>query len=379
MLLYIQRTLLLLWLAEALSGCRKHVSYEDNPLQKPEEGVHQEQPADFPRKRDEIRTPEIFIQHLEEFRTGGQTGVSIYMSHQDQKPDYYRYYICQHNGGNCQPSPQSPGEFAFSGHRHYNAPAGLVTVFVSGCLRPKNESSRLPLCSPFVSQQISLSPSTEDPKLSQILTRLDQLMQEGRKDCLDFFEKSSLYYNKLKVQPEIFSESAFIRAVREQMDAGQDLSCQLIYSSAYDELLRKAEEHSAETQKPTEQGGLTSQKQSQWTPKNIFLVMLGSVGVLAGGAVVLKSLFLTENAAAVSPQQEAKILQNSEELSRELTEDKTTSALTETQQQQIRQLEMLYFSQSEKVASFRKRLSDIVDEIHKQLRTAKSASGKQGQ
>ena len=270
------------------SSCRKHVTYKENGLSGPVKGT---EANTKPVLEDKKKTPseptktkaaslKVYIKSLKEFKLGGQTGVSIFIE-RDKEPDYYRYFICNDKSLSCNPEPQAPGEFVLSGHQHSTPPGGRVTVHVSACIRSDRSLNRQGICGPFSRAHITLRPS-EDPKLTKELEELAHLRRAGKKDCQDFFDRVGFYYDRIKGDKKL-SESQLMRSVRQQMELGKDLSCELVYSTAFDELVKEAESGKA-AEEPA-----PSEKRRKWGPESVALVSLGSFSTLTGAGIIAQT------------------------------------------------------------------------------------------
>ena len=270
-----------------LSSCRKHVAYDDNPLmtipaasQRKTTGTNPQSQAALPVQKIDGSLLLTTIKSVEEYKLGGHTGVTINID-RGNEPDFYQFYICETKTSKCSPKPQTPGEFVFASHQFHYPPTGLVEVSVRACIRAEKAIDPNQLCGKFAVESISLS-GTENPKVADLLKEREGILSDGKKDCSDFFENTKYYYDILRTDPNL-TQMKFTESVKQQLDMGKDLSCELIYSTVYDDMSKVSENSTEQNtqEKSTEKKG--------WTPKAITLVSLGGASVLVGGAFIAKS------------------------------------------------------------------------------------------
>ena len=273
-------------------GCKKNIKYKKNNLRDPiptsaraiAKPAQNFQIKNFflPKKINGAQLTAT-IKSLERFNIGEHAGITINM-YQGGIQDFYQFFICNRKSLTCHPKAQTPGEFALSVHHYHLPPSGLVEVSVRACVRPERAINPGQLCGKYTTDSLSLGPSG-NPEIKKILSDRNSKLDQAKKQCFEFFEKIKPFQEKLSSHPEL-SETIIARSLQKQLEVGKDTSCELIYSTLYEEI----SEHSeiADKMEANSTKGESSDK-SGWTPKSIALLSLGGIAAIGGGVLVAKS------------------------------------------------------------------------------------------
>ena len=268
-------------------GCKKNIKYKKNNLRDP---IPTSAPA-IAKPAQNFQIKNFFlpkkingaqltatIKSLESFNIGGHIGITINM-YQGGFQDYYQFFICNRKSLVCSPKAQSPREFALSGHQYFLPPSGLVEVSVRACIRTERALNASHLCGKYTTDSITLSPSANE-KITNLLTERRNILDNAKKECFDFFDKT-LAFNEIFSKDLSLSKTVIAKALKKQHEVGKDMSCELVYSPLFDEILENAEE--------IQKNADDEKNKSNWTPKSITLLSLGTISVLAGSVFIAKS------------------------------------------------------------------------------------------
>lgn len=271
----------LLLLITVIIGCKKHVGMTPNSI------PHLKPITE--KKENEIEL--IDTKHLgtkfkeiKEFTVGEHKGISLELF-PTKEADYYQFYICSLDQKNCNPSKDDPKKFYLTTHQFASPPTGKIEVFAASCVNTKRAKDPAKNCGIYSKALFYMSQGKEtDTKVH--LEEREEIIEKNREVCHDFFDNIEVYYNKM-VASYNFSQDALLQAVQKQLDMGKELSCELIYSTVYQDLIKQ------ETPKPRAITDISNDKKRVWTPAAITLVTLGSISVSIGAAYIVKGMYAT--------------------------------------------------------------------------------------
>ena len=268
----------------SLYACKKHVGLTPNAILRDPGQNAEKQKKTEPIKLSSLTTT---IKEIKEFTVGEHIGISLELF-PTKYADYYHFYICSTEENKCNPVKTDPKKFYLTTHQFNNPPRGNIEVFVASCVAPKKVKNPEKNCGPLTKSAFFMNPS-KDTKTKDLLEEREEIIEENRENCHDFFNNIESYYNKM-IASYNFSQDALVQAVQKQLDMGKELSCELIYSNVYQDLI---------TDETTKSEGNSGSKKSRvWTPASITLVSLGSISAAAGVAYMAKGAYETNFAKA---------------------------------------------------------------------------------
>ncbi len=191
------------WILLILSmGCLKKARPQDTPSEPATERAADAIPTRDQPKVDaaKLDISSLTIQAVESPKSYFQLRMLV---SEDKEVDYYKFSICSINDSSqCNPRPESPGEFAFPSHDFPNAPAGIVRVTVTPCVRPDHALDPNQTCG-MEKQSAPFQQSQNPPDIQQQMVDKYKINTRIREHVFKMGVLAREAHDKLKDKPDI--------------------------------------------------------------------------------------------------------------------------------------------------------------------------------
>lgn len=243
-------TLVVALLATLAAGCKKRVTKLDVPQQM--SLIGEEKRETPPGKIDTSRMFVVILDvRAEQIRKHYGLKMEV---HRTPEPDFYQFYICLQDGGECRPQEASPGTFTLGVHRYDDPPTGKVKGAIRACVSPDLAADSEQPCGPWADFSGVDMPESEDPRLKELFLAREKIKEDNKAECEKFREEVRSFFAEAREQGRMNQETQDQAINMLRMN---DLNCEITSSTLYVEAKDAVEEQPPKTE---EKGWSTASK-----------------------------------------------------------------------------------------------------------------------